>query len=370
MNNRRLVFRLGVALLFSFAIISCKKGIDENRIIDLTDANIRIIRVEQLEYWGSPPFLFGRTNFQFLYQDENIGINYNGINDPGNLSGQHQLIDNSSGNYHLKYQFSSNRHFFTANYNEIAKPVSTSIKIEQERVRNFYDTINTWLPSFLIENPYQFRNVQFTYDPENLLQTVMGEYLSAENEYVDGEAISLTVQSWNDNNIESYRYKKVLNKVYKAGFMPFLNAPSVGIEMEVQVRYKRTDNIPKMLLRMVNQSFLDVFPAVSEDYLFNWMAYFRKDGNWLTNFYNIESTPKQFHSNWILTLSHPRFTVLPEQDQIISSKRMVGKKMVDIVNGEPVYQAVDSTATFPCTHDPVAKTLEIAGLKIWYEVVE
>jgi hypothetical protein len=370
MNKRRFVSRLGVALVFSFAILSCKKRLDENRIIDLTDANIRIIRVEQLEDWGSPPFLFGRTNFQFLYQNENIGIDYNGINDPSNLSGQHQLIENSSGNFHVKYQFSSNRHFFTANYNEIAKPVSTSIRIEEERVRSFYDTINTWLPSFLIENPYQFRNVHFTYDSDNRLETVEGEYLSAGYEYVDGDAISLTVQSWNDNYVESYRYKKVLNKVYKAGFMPFLNAPSAGIEMDVQVQYNMPDNMPKMLIRMINQSFLDIFPAVSEDYLFNWMAFFRKDGNWLTNFYIIESTPKHFHSNWILTLSHPRFTVLPEQDQIISSKRMVGKKMVDIVNGQPVYQAVDSTATFPYTHDPIAKTLEIAGLKIWYEVVE
>ena len=83
-----------------------------------------------------------------------------------------------------------------------------------------------------------------------------------------------------------------------------------------------------------------------------------------------KTTSKKVLGDWIWSFAHPSFNVLPEQDQIISSKRMVGKKMVDIVDGEPVYQAVDSTATFPYTHDPVAKTLEIAGLKIWYEVLE
>jgi hypothetical protein len=135
--------------------------------------------------------------------------------------------------------------------------------------------------------------------------------------------------------------------------------------------------IPKELVRRVNNALLGLSKGPLEDYeIFQWESDFLFPGNVFLEEHEISGNPFLSYeygsslADWLWTFAHPSFNVIQEQDQIISSKRMVGKKMVDIVNGEPVYQAVDSTVTFPYTHDPVAKTLEIAGLKIWYEVVD
>jgi hypothetical protein len=159
---------------------------------------------------------------------------------------------------------------------------------------------------------------------------------------------------------------------------PVLPLSTLGREYSLNITYQQDNTgIPKELVRMVNNALLGISKGPLEDYeIFQWQSDFLFQGNIF--FKEIELSGNPFlnyeygssFADWLWTFAHPSFNVLSEQDQIIYSKRMVGKKMVDIVDGEPVYQAVDSTATFPYTHDPVAKTLEIAGLKIWYEVLE
>ena len=97
---------------------------------------------------------------------------------------------------------------------------------------------------------------------------------------------------------------------------------------------------------------------------------FRRQGDYMDCVERLQSPDKSILSDWLWSFAHPSFNVLPEQDKLIASKRITGRKIVDIIDDQPVYQDVDSIATFPYVFDPVAKTLEIAGLKIWYEVVE
>lgn len=73
--------------------------------------------------------------------------------------------------------------------------------------------------------------------------------------------------------------------------------------------------------------------------------------------------------DWIFSFGLPQ-SLDDNNSLLIKSKRIKGEKNTGFVGDTFIFKNIDSTATFPYTHDPVAKTLEIAGLKIWYEVVE
>ena len=84
-----------------------------------------------------------------------------------------------------------------------------------------------------------------------------------------------------------------------------------------------------------------------------------------------DNSDSELFSDWLVSFGLPKYQIIPAQNVgLISSKRTIGKRFADFVDGNLVYKDIDSTVTYPYVFDPVAKTLEIAGLKIWYEVVD
>lgn len=132
-------------------------------------------------------------------------------------------------------------------------------------------------------------------------------------------------------------------------------------------------DLPPALVRMVNNALLTFVPLGLETPP---NAVTREIGGFLF----VGAFPAPFNQaifqDWIFKLGMLDLDMLKSDgNYIISSKKVTGRKVIGATGTwpdtlVPVYQDVDSTTTFPYTHDPIAKTLEIAGLKIWYEVVD
>jgi hypothetical protein len=78
--------------------------------------------------------------------------------------------------------------------------------------------------------------------------------------------------------------------------------------------------------------------------------------------------------NWIFLFGIPELGLFQvEQNAIISEVQTTGKRLVSFnptVSGSDVYEDVNDTKTFPYVHDPVNKTLEINGIRIYYQSLE
>ncbi len=162
--------------------------------------------------------------------------------------------------------------------------------------------------------------------------------------------------------VESF-YKKDLPKKIKT--RPNLNWKSSNFDysklsFEFEFTYTPAEDIPLKLKRMVNEELLhlnkygvtnpDAIRIGTEDPVNLYLSSPFGEGNWLVSF--------ALWDKYILS----------EMSSHLVSKR-VTKHYINDDTGTPVFQKT-TVEDFPYTHDPVAKTLEIAGLKIWYEVIE
>jgi hypothetical protein len=72
--------------------------------------------------------------------------------------------------------------------------------------------------------------------------------------------------------------------------------------------------------------------------------------------------------NWLVSFGLPQYYILEDNSSHIVSKRTTQIYKINEA-GEEEYEK-NIIEDFPYIHDANAKTLEIAGLKIWYEFVE
>jgi hypothetical protein len=126
------------------------------------------------------------------------------------------------------------------------------------------------------------------------------------------------------------------------------------------VDYVPASDIPDDLKRRVNQSLMDFNAFGLNEHFFNLANQ--------SGFLTLDNYPYRF-SDWIVVFGNERYQSIPANGiRLISSFKVVGIRESPEDNNVQI--EIDTTFTFPYTHDPVAKTLEIAGLKIWYEVVD
>jgi hypothetical protein len=383
-----MISRLIIILILSIAFISCKKEADGDKIIDLTDANIRITRVEQLFPLKTPPFAGDGVyaSEYILKNNDSISVNmFRGLTVPNEV--RSPIIVSKEDNESFKVQFKGlSFGSIGADYN--CGVDNSSIRTKEGLIQTIVDELLSARTFCIVDRT---RVVEYFYQTDKIssIKTRIDCPLPSECDSVSFPSLNYTIseydiKQWSGNNILQYTYYS-----YNEYFLSLQNLDLIfgrdigmGKELTIDLRYKENNSfIPKMLLIKVNQLLSGVLAGPLDDFIHNWQIDFVSEANTFTFPYLNEdakayyrdlnaNTNKTVLGDWIWSFSHPSLNVLPEQDKIISSKRIVGKKMVDIVDGEPVYQAVDSTASFPYTHDSVAKTLEIAGLKIWYEVVD
>jgi hypothetical protein len=377
-----------IIIILSVFAFSCKKEPVVNKVIDLADANIRITRVEQLYPLKTPPFADGGIYASKYISDKNDSVTidiFAGVTQPNEVRSPIQVFMPQNETYKVQFKsltFGS----FGASYN--CGIDNSSIKTKEGFIQSLNDELLFAIPFCFVDRT---RVVDYFYQADKIssIKSRIDCPSPSECDSISNPTLSYTIseyniKQWSGNSITQYNYYSYNEYFLNLQNLDVIFGKDIGIgkELIIDLKYKANGTfIPKILLRKVNQLLSGVLAGPLDDFIHNWQIDFISENNTFmfpylsltSKSYYIDlksTTKKEVLGDWIWSFAHPSFNVLPAQDQIISSKRMVGKKMVDIVNGEPVYQAIDSTATFPYTHDPVAKTLEIAGLKIWYEVVE
>lgn len=135
----------------------------------------------------------------------------------------------------------------------------------------------------------------------------------------------------------------------------------------VEVRYTKDEKIPDGLRKMVNQAVLGLNSTGFDDFTINPEIQKPKSNNKI-------GTMQSVFSNWILSFGSSKIQTIPSQEiGIVASKRAYGNRVANLNedgSGEYEFINVDSTANFPYIQEAKAKTLEIAGLKTYYELVE
>ena len=395
MNKLHIVERLSIILFLLISIISCKKEPDGVKDIDLTDANIRVVKVEVKQNTFNPPFLSETTYLiDYEYKDKNIAVK---VTIPGwvEKSTVLNIVHESDSSIYVSHNWirllgdtPDIEQMFLLYYgdisnfgNQILHPSTSRYTLQLDRIISINDTFKADIsPLVGYTWPSQFRNLQLKYE-SNSISSVLGSY-SHEDGYdllTAGQGIEIVGYVSDANLIRSFQVENTLNKYLPLGSLPsfpesgevVLSSPVSGFSFNTMLQYKDAPGVPKMLLRMVNQSFGDLLPTALSDYIITHQAFFDEDSFFWRNLdADIPKPTSYFNNDWILTFAEPRLTVLPEQDKIISSKTIQGQYLSNIASNQPIYKTMNSTVSFPYTHDPVAKTLEIAGLKIWYEVID
>jgi hypothetical protein len=136
----------------------------------------------------------------------------------------------------------------------------------------------------------------------------------------------------------------------------------ISENLEYKIQYSPINGVPRKLTGLINAAILGYLKTGIEDVTS------------ITLEQGIAGLPIQMRilevdrADWMFLFAIAPYINPFESDHIVSSISRIGTRY-DLLwlnkNTE-----VNSLETFPYTHDPIAKTLEIAGLKIWYEVVE
>jgi hypothetical protein len=382
--KKRILLLITISAMLN--MISCKKDVEPD-IDNQLNNNFRILKVEQINKIVTPPFNpDGERNMTIEYESQEDSSVVGKLYFTGSpdfyvtipiwkeINGTFSMLPPDPTLFSA-FSFLPEIGSFICGINK------SYIRIDKNNIKSLRYECRT-CPWGITG---QVRNKEYNYVGERLNEVidVLDYHLYPPNiigDYV-GKA---TIISWNGNLISKYKTEDYL------GYSQFnccidssgvINLFDKGREFDIQLMYDVTpENMPKELIRKVNQVLSGVIRGPFENYVFNWQIDFLNPGNnflkeYVEDYYKdyvdrLQSTDKTILADWMWSFAHPSFNVLPDQDKIISSKRITGRKIVDIIDDQPVYQDIDSTATFPYVFDPVAKTLEIAGLKIWYEVVE
>ncbi|MCZ2392621.1 MAG: hypothetical protein LC105_02020 [Chitinophagales bacterium] len=193
-------------------------------------------------------------------------------------------------------------------------------------------------------------------------------------------------EDWNDipyenlyrTVIDSYEYRDSLfkNLFEKFGLIYYVNpAPVLFPDDKVDqlfnalvlgpkkftFQYNKADDVPSKLKRLVNEEllYLNRYGVMNLD---TKKLYYGNTNLW-RNEYNGTNA-----GNWLISFGLPQYYILEEKSTHLVSKRTTDFYQTDMFgNTKYIKTRVEN---FPYKHDSKAKTLEIAGLKIWYEFVE
>ncbi|MCO5234505.1 MAG: hypothetical protein M9888_12330 [Chitinophagales bacterium] len=127
---------------------------------------------------------------------------------------------------------------------------------------------------------------------------------------------------------------------------------------DFEFEYVRAEDIPSQLKRLVNEEllYLNRYGVINfEEYKIAGI-----------NIWHPLSVSGE--GNWLVSFGLPQYHILEDKSSYIVSKRNTIIYKYNEV-GEKEYERT-IVEDFPYKHDAEAKTLEIAGLKIWYEYVE
>lgn len=322
----------------------------------LATQNVRILKVElKRKLWAIP-----------FEGAENAVVNYyygaDGIISKTTLS----FADNPDFYVH-NWESSSNEYLMSG----FSYPVPNRLFILRDNkyffnnnsIKEIKGNFGTWIPTMGILTGDYYRNVNFDYSNEGLLTSIKSVF-----SYNEIEKSNITYKS----ELKNIQY----NKNVVTSFLVNGNEIKESLgknEFEnytVNVAYESSNDVPDGLSRLVNQAILGL-SSIGMEEAFNNPEYVNDS---VRNALDPNVSSSVF-VDWIYSFACPKIQTIPAQGiGLVSQKRIVGKRIshIEYNSEEPttIYTQVDSTANFPYIHDASDKTLEIAGLKIYYELVE
>jgi hypothetical protein len=375
MNKLQFPERLTMILIVFISIISCKKESDGNK---LEDADIRILKVQRTSQLpknfegGLNPFfdILGLVEYEF---DSN-GLT-NSVNFYCNIDKSfcHPSISkNKALEYKLTYEGNSALGFdieislydapitYFQHVTQVYKKVriltrSGTITNVQSRVSHEIPLAPMVDDALIYTFEYPMLTLRNSYSLNGKLERGLGDDIPERPRIITREIISQGI-----NGPLIYNEKSTSLHALDIGNWS-IDENHVSEDIQFDIKYASVDGIPKKLVGLINAALGGYLKTGMEEVTSFTFEQFSQ--GYRTDMRTLEVD----RADWMFLFAIAPYLSPMESDQIVSSISQKGTRF-DIWTMQNT--EVNKVETFPYTHDPVAKTLEIAGLKIWYEVVD
>ncbi|MCZ2394443.1 MAG: hypothetical protein LC105_11340 [Chitinophagales bacterium] len=224
---------------------------------------------------------------------------------------------------------------------------NSTINYQNNRIDNII--VNVFSPGFWAMEAFKLRRkMNIRISPDDRLKSVMLDSTDHNGSAGMGEwfaPLSTEILSYNKNGLPDRL----------DGVVVTLTPIENPLLWNFTFQYNKVDDVPTKLKRLVNEELL----------FSNRYGVTNLDAPYMdsTRYYS------QFgEGNWLISFGLPQYYILEDKSSHIVSKRTTKHyKINDAGEREYIKTTVED---FPYKHDAEARTLEIAGLKIWYEYVE
>ena len=371
MIMKQLIIYLSVSVI----LFSCKKEpaeiIEQNEITWNDTQKVRILKVEQTKSPNSFPFdTDDLMTVEYVYADDVLK----------------EIIVQRSGEVYSyprvaseedKYEFDLTRDI---KYGGIFVWQFSLLNISSGKINSSQKKFTHGIG--LIGK--RLKDANYSYGSTGLLSSIKGTGIKGEEDdslITIPKGIELNTENYENGLLKAYSLKN-----YIQAYDPLLEQV-LGQDFKVQAAYQSSTDVPDGLIRLVNQAILGLSYTGFEDHMYH-AQYDLRVGYGL-----ISESGEEAHAiavakyrytfaDWIISFGLNNAYAIPNQgNQLIASKYIKGRKLIDgeyeydpdnytdrLINA--VYSDVDSTAYYPYTHHVESKILEIAGLKIYYELVD
>jgi hypothetical protein len=339
--KKLLKIQYGILAFMLLSMIACKKDV---KIPKDVNTDIRVLKVQYIghdyssDFVFNPPFPMYTKECTYYYDSE------------GRLS-------------HIK-----NDDILRAKVEYDKEQITVTNEVEQDSQKAFYweNSIisyrNNKIENILIATPYwefpsfpsgpSIDNVSISRASDGRLNSVMLE--RSPNAPVPSTILffelATDILSYNDNGLPN----KLETPLFYWSDPDYYTA-------DFTFQYNEAEDVPMKLKRLVNEELLfsNRYGITNFDLLY------------------IDST-RNFsqlgEGNWLISFGLPQYYILEEKSTYLVSKRTTTFYKGGVNEGLDPDGSKEFFKTkvedFPYIHDAKAKTLEIAGLKIWYEFVE
>lgn len=350
-------------------IYSCKKDQPIDPIIEddpeLIDdlRNVRILKVEQTVSPNQFPFTNNTLmTVEYIYNDEKLT----------------QIKTLKSNGEALDFDVS----YFSDDSVKISFPDQRSMwepffgtywlkSVHFQNRKNLFDIVNHYETDFpgLFNREHKQRKVSFITNSENNIYSISGSFTGAN-----------AIPTWVGDGIKArdFKYSNGMLKGYhlfnKSGMF---SIDSLGQNYQIEFEYSRAHDIPNGLIHLFNHAVTGVYQFGFEDLFFHWIYDISLD-NSITLLNNIREKviePNYNFSDWIIGFGFPHIEAFNRtNNQIVQKKNVQGTKFYDLdTTSTPIsiiYKDVNETTTYPYSIDTTNKILKIAGLNIYYEIID
>lgn len=376
MNKLQLVKRLSLMLIVFISIFSCKKEPDGNRLMD---GDVRIIKVQRTtqtnSVWGLAPF-FNRPGLVVYEYDDNDFTKYISFfcspdkvtNCDGDLSSPvsffYKVNSIKSGelNFKVDYIFEPFADVATKAFLTLDE---INIDIKNGALYNISSSMSVkpnpigvgLVPGFL---KYRIRYNDSVSRNNHSFSAKVESIDMESNPELEGELLREELES-SSSELTKFKEFSTTMKAFFNGSYPIVNEEDYYTEnLNYEVSYSQITGVPTKLIGLINAAIIGYLKTGIDDHpSIRYQAFLTGEN---------ADINQPYFSDWMFLFGLAPYLDQISSDKIVNNVKITGKRHAFQLAYQ--YDDINSSISFPYTHDPVARTLEIAGLKIWYEVVE